>query len=97
MKAYIVFNCYEHNSDVFITTRELHLSAEGLVTISPQPTYEGKPVNRSQMEKTAVMEVIGSVFVSLGSSTVQLYDSLGSRCTLICSDASFGSQNGDSA
>jgi hypothetical protein len=41
--------------------------------------------------KTAVMDVIGFLCVSLGSSTVQLHDSLGSTCT--CSEAGFSSQN----
>jgi hypothetical protein len=43
--------------------------------------------------RTAVMDVIGFLCVSLGSSTVQLHDSLGSRC----SKAGFSSQNGDLA
>jgi hypothetical protein len=40
------------------------------------------------------MEVIWLLCVSLGSSTVQLYDSLGTRSA--CSDAGFSSQNDDS-
>jgi hypothetical protein len=43
------------------------------------------------------MDVIGFLCVSLGSSTVQLYDSLGSRRACSCSEASFSSQNGDCA
>jgi hypothetical protein len=39
------------------------------------------------------MDVIGLLFVSLGSSTVQLHDSLGSRCACTCSEAGFSSQN----
>jgi hypothetical protein len=39
------------------------------------------------------MDVIGFLFVSLGSSTVQFHESLGSRCA--CSEAGFSSQNGD--
>jgi hypothetical protein len=46
--------------------------------------------------KTAVMEVIGFLCISLGSSTVQLHDSLGSRRACACSEAGFRSQNGDS-
>jgi hypothetical protein len=38
------------------------------------------------------MDVIGFQCVSLGSSTVQLHDSLGSRCA--CLEAGFSSQNG---
>jgi hypothetical protein len=44
-----------------------------------RPMYEGVSVNRSQMD------VIGLLCVSLGSSTVQLHDSLGSRRTGACS------------
>jgi hypothetical protein len=45
--------------------------------------------------KTAVMDVIGFLCVSLGSSTVQLHDSLGSRRARTCSETGFSSQNGD--
>jgi hypothetical protein len=41
------------------------------------------------------MDVIGFLCVSLGSSTVQLHDSLGSRLACACSEADFSSQNGD--
>jgi hypothetical protein len=40
------------------------------------------------------MNVTGFLYVSLGSSTVQLHDSLGSRCACTCSKAGFSSQNG---
>jgi hypothetical protein len=43
------------------------------------------------------MDVIGFLYVSLGSSTVQLHDSLGSRRACSCSEAGFGSKNGDLA
>jgi hypothetical protein len=43
------------------------------------------------------MDVIGFLCVSLGSSTVQLHDSLGSRHACTCSEASFSSQNCDRA
>jgi hypothetical protein len=42
------------------------------------------------------MDVIGFLYISLGSSTLQLHDSLGSRRAWACSEASFSSQNGDS-
>jgi hypothetical protein len=45
--------------------------------------------------KTAVIDVIGFLCVSLSSSTFQLHDSLGSRRACACSEASFSSQNGD--
>jgi hypothetical protein len=48
--------------------------------------------NRSKM---FVMDVIGFLSVSLGSSTVQLNDSLGSRRACSCSEAGFSSQNCD--
>jgi hypothetical protein len=41
------------------------------------------------------MDVIGFLCVSLGSSTVQLNDSLGSRRACACSEFGFSSQNGD--
>jgi hypothetical protein len=47
--------------------------------------------------KTTVMDVVGFLCVSLGSSTVQLHDSLSSRCACPCSEAGFSSQNGDRA
>jgi hypothetical protein len=43
------------------------------------------------------MDVIGFLCVSLGSSTVQLHDSLGIRRTWACSKAGFSSQNDDHA
>jgi hypothetical protein len=43
------------------------------------------------------MDVIGFLCVSLGSSTVQLHYSLGSRCACVCSEAGFSSQNGNGA
>jgi hypothetical protein len=47
--------------------------------------------------KTDVMVVINFLCVSVGSSTVQLHGSLGSRRACTCSEASFSSQNGDRA
>jgi hypothetical protein len=44
--------------------------------------------------KTAVMDVIGFLCVSLGSSTVQLHGSLGSRRVCPCSEVGFSSQIG---
>jgi hypothetical protein len=41
------------------------------------------------------MDVIGFLYVSPGSSTVQLRDSLGSRRACRCSKDGFNSQNGD--
>jgi hypothetical protein len=43
------------------------------------------------------MEVIGVLCLSLGSSTVQLHDSLGIRRACACSEAGFSSKNGDRA
>jgi hypothetical protein len=45
--------------------------------------------------ETAVVDVISFLFVSLGSSTIQLHDSLGSRRACACAEAGFNSQNGD--
>jgi hypothetical protein len=47
--------------------------------------------------KTAVTDEIGFLCVSLGSSTVQLHNSLGSRRACPCSEAGFSGQNGDRA
>jgi hypothetical protein len=47
--------------------------------------------------KAFLMDVIGFLCASLGSSKVQLHDSLGSRCACACSEAHFSSQNGDRA
>jgi hypothetical protein len=55
--------------------------------------YEGESVNVTNGSKTAVMDITGFLCVSLGSSTVQLLDSLGSRRACACSEAGFGSQN----
>jgi hypothetical protein len=43
------------------------------------------------------MDVIRFLYVSLGSSTVQLHDSLGSRRACSCSEVGFSSQNDDRA
>jgi hypothetical protein len=47
--------------------------------------------------KTDVLDVKRFPCVSLGSSTVQLHDSLGNRCACACSDAGSTSQNSDRA
>jgi hypothetical protein len=76
------------------------------ITFSQQPASgschnldecEEASVNRSQIEYKAVMEVIGFLYVLLGSSAVQLHDSLGSRRSCACSEAGFSSQNDDRA
>jgi hypothetical protein len=56
-----------------------------------QNTRESQVSNGS---KTADVDVIGFLCVSLGSSTVQLHDSLGSKRAGACSEASFSRQNG---
>jgi hypothetical protein len=43
------------------------------------------------------MDVIGFLCVSLGSSTVQFHETLGSRDACACSEAGFSSKNGDCA
>jgi hypothetical protein len=47
--------------------------------------------------KTALMDVIAFLYVSLGSSTVQLRNRLSSRRMCACSEAIFSSQNGSHA
>jgi hypothetical protein len=51
----------------------------------------------TNMSKTAVMGAIGFQYVSLGSSTIQLYGSLGSRHACACSETASSSKNGDCA
>jgi hypothetical protein len=43
------------------------------------------------------MHVMGFLYVTLGSSTVQLRDSLGNRRACECSEVRFNDQNGDRA
>jgi hypothetical protein len=59
--------------------------------------YEGESAKRTQMEATALMGIIGFLYVSLGSSTVQLHDNIGSRRLCAKSEAGFSSQIGDRA
>jgi hypothetical protein len=47
--------------------------------------------------KAALMDAIGFLSISLGSSTIQLHDSIGSNRECACSEAGFSSQNGDRA
>jgi hypothetical protein len=47
--------------------------------------------------KTTVMDIIGFMYVSVGSSTVQVHGSLGSRSACACSEAGFNSQIDDHA
>jgi hypothetical protein len=58
------------------------------VSVSKQTTHGSK---------TVVMDVTGFLCVSLGISTVQRHDSLGSRRACACSETGFSSQNGDRA
>jgi hypothetical protein len=47
--------------------------------------------------KTAVIDVTCFLCVSLGSSTVQIHDSIGSRRACACSEAGFTGRNGERA
>jgi hypothetical protein len=58
---------------------------------------EGVSKLATNASKTAVMDVIEFPYLSLGSSIVQLHDSLCSRCTCTCSEAGFSIQNDDHA
>jgi hypothetical protein len=51
----------------------------------------------TNVSNTSVMDIIGFLRVSLGSSTDQLHDSLGSRRACACTEAGFTGQNGDRA
>jgi hypothetical protein len=59
--------------------------------------YEGVSEEVTNGNKTAATDVICFLCVSLGSSTVQLHDSLGSRRACACSEVNCSSQNGDRA
>jgi hypothetical protein len=48
-----------------------------------------------KIRKTAIMDVVCFLCISLGSSTVQPHDSLGSRSACSSSEANFNSPNGD--
>jgi hypothetical protein len=56
---------------------------------------ERRETSRARNQREQVL--IGFVCVSLGSSTVQLHDSLASRSARAYSEAGFSSQNGDHA
>jgi hypothetical protein len=47
--------------------------------------------------KTAVMDVIGFLCVSLSKNTIHLYENLGNRSAYACSESGFSSQNGHRA
>jgi hypothetical protein len=59
--------------------------------------YEGESQNKTQIEVKRCNGRNNSLCVSLGSSTVQLHDSLVSRLSFECSETGFSSQKGDSA
>jgi hypothetical protein len=75
--------------------------------VTPEREWGGRKENReirrrvskqvTNGSKTAVMDVIGFLYVSLGSSPVQFHDCLGRRRACACSEAGFSSQNGDNA
>jgi hypothetical protein len=55
--------------------------------------YEEVSKYATNGSKTAVMDVIGFLCVSLGSSTIQLHDSSDSRLACAYSEAGFCNQN----
>jgi hypothetical protein len=63
---------------------ELMLHVAQAIRLHLQELIYYEVTNRS---KTAVRDVIGFLFVALGSSTVQLHDSLGSTRACSCSEA----------
>jgi hypothetical protein len=82
----------------YVTSASLHVLFNVLFTNHPsiRCCIRGR-VSKwvTNISKTAVMDVIGFVCVSLGSSTVQLHDRLWSRRACTCSEAGFSSLNGD--
>jgi hypothetical protein len=80
----------------YITSASYHILSNLLFTNHPiiRCCIRGRVSKQvTNGSKTAVMDVIGFLYVSLGSSTVQLHDSLGSRRAYTCSEAGFSSQN----
>jgi hypothetical protein len=77
-------------------THQLLLYADGVYLLGYN-IREGVSKEVTNGSKSAVMDVIGFLYVSLGSSTIQLHDSLGSRRACTCSDFGFSSQSGDRA
>jgi hypothetical protein len=67
---------------------KVYLGFHQSLSATISPFYEG------ESENTSHMDVIGFLCVSLGSSTVQLRDSLGSRRSCANSEGGFCSQNG---
>jgi hypothetical protein len=51
----------------------------------------------TNVSKTAVMDLVGFLYVSVSSNTVQLHDSLGNRRACTCLETGFNSQYGDRA
>jgi hypothetical protein len=86
-----------HNETV--TTLEMYTYSNNTGLFTPFSPYATlNTVTRGTMNKqvtngskTTVMDVTLFLCVSLGSSTVQLHDSLGSKRSCACSDASFSS------
>jgi hypothetical protein len=79
----------------YIVAKILHILSHTQMTLTMLQGRVSKLVTNGS--KTIVMDVIGFLYVLLGSSTVQLHDSLRSRHVCTCSGAGFCSQNGDRA
>jgi hypothetical protein len=87
-----------HNDRITIEQEALHKDSVICINIKLNGYIRGRVSKQiTNGSKTAVMDVIGFLCVSLGSSTVHLHDSLGSRRVGACSEADFSSQNGDRA
>jgi hypothetical protein len=65
--------------------------------VTPQQNDNLRGRESTNGRKTAVMDATGFVRVSLGSSTVQFHDSLGSRHECASSEAGFSSEYVDRA
>jgi hypothetical protein len=82
------------NWNEYIMEHSLNLTLMYLPGIRPTSYYSRESVSKqvTNGSKTDVMDVIGFLCVSIGSSTVQLHKSLGSRRACACSEAGFSSQ-----
>jgi hypothetical protein len=86
---------FKYNLIKYIVAKILHILSHTWMTLTMLLGRVSKLVTNGS--KTIVMNVIGFLCVSLGSSTVQLHDSLGTRCACSCSEAGFSSQSSNHA
>jgi hypothetical protein len=85
-------------SSVRLTTLSTRVRFKQHLKFARQSKIRGKVSKQiTNGSKTAVMDVIDFRCITLGSSTVQLHNSLGSRHACACSEGGFSRQKGDRA